>query len=99
VFGIFDVRSSPVDFAFEVYARFNGHEWPIGHIAHAASAGEESLRIDSDYKNYPLPQPPAKIDIIMRSSPKVASRTLGLYKIWNGEIVLKDVPIDSRPAP
>jgi hypothetical protein len=99
VFGIFEVRPAPVNFAFDVFARFGGRDWPIGHIARAANAPLENLRIDSDYKNFPMPQPPPTVDIVLRSNPKVALGTLDLYSIWNGELVLKNIGFKNRSEP
>ncbi|HZL37738.1 MAG TPA: hypothetical protein VFC78_20645 [Tepidisphaeraceae bacterium] len=96
VFGELQVGHTPLDIAFKVYARFDGHDWLIGHIAHAASAPTESLRIDSDYKNQPLPEPPGTVDIVFRSDAAVASDALFITEIWKGDLIKHNVAIETR---
>jgi hypothetical protein len=33
-------------------------------------------------------------DVILKSDPAAAARTLNIERIWDGEITLKDVPIE-----
>jgi hypothetical protein len=95
VFGSIDFGTVPVNVAFDVFAKYGGKEYPIGHFA--AAAGEYSFntggRCDSDPSN-PLPKPPPTIDIVLRTNPAVARTTIDLFQIWNGEIDFPNIPIN-----
>ena len=88
-----DTNSFPVDAAFDMRVRFNGRDYPFGgvsfhkNVASGYSTGRTDFEAD----------PPAKIDILLRSSESVARETVDLTRIWKGEIVLKDVDV-IRPA-
>jgi hypothetical protein len=85
----------PEDVAFEVFVRSNGKEYPAGAIYFRK--GSESTfgvsTIDS-----PKDDPPM-VDVILRSSEKVAEGTPDMTRIWKGEIVLKDVPLGGSAGP
>jgi len=97
IYGTIDVNPAPVNMAFEVFARYGGHEYPIGRFMKAAEGLSHEFRCDSE-PDTSLPKPPARIDVVLRSSPKAARATLALHKIWNGEIVLAGVPITDTAA-
>ena len=58
VFVILDVHHATVSYAFNVYARIGGHNWPIGHITHAAGAGEGPFLMQSDSASDSMPCAP-----------------------------------------
>jgi hypothetical protein len=43
----------------------------------------------------PLETPPLSVDLIFRSSEKLARGSVDQFEIWNGELLLKDVPVIS----
>jgi len=92
LYGALEVLPVPVNVGFDVFARYDDVEYPVGRVTMAAGALRDGFRCDSELKKY-LPKPPPTIDLVLRSSPKAARATLNLYQIWNGEIVIRDVPI------
>jgi hypothetical protein len=89
-----NVTAAPVDIAFDVFLRdATGKEWPVGGINFhkGANAG-----YGTGTPYFPKPSPD-KIDLIFRSSEAVARGTTDLTQIWQGEIVLPNVPI-KKPA-
>jgi len=97
IFGSIEIEGLPVNIAFDVFARYNGNEYPLGQIAVAAGARGIGTRCDSEVGKS-LPKPPATIDIVFRTSPKAARTTLDLYQIWDGELVFSGVPIRDLAA-
>jgi hypothetical protein len=99
--GQLKISPVPVGVAFDVYARVDGHEWELGHGAGAAGDAEAFIGLQSEGREAPMPiKVPDSIDIILRSSTRVAAGTLDLYSVWNGELVLKKVPfIDHSSEP
>jgi hypothetical protein len=95
--GVLWLDPLPANIAFDVFARYGGHEYPIGHISHAAGKPQNGQRCDSELDKH-LPTPPPTIDIVLRSNPAVARQTLNLYEIWDGELVFPNVPIKINPA-
>jgi hypothetical protein len=91
LFGVLEMAPLPMNIAFDVFAQYGGHQYPIGHFIQ--SAGGVGHYIWCKSQRHVLPKPPPTIDIVLRSSPKAARTTLDLYRIWNGEIVLREVPV------
>lgn len=83
------IRPPPVDIGFDVYAKFTGHEWLLGHYARTAAARWDY----PDFLQSALPKPPAKIELIFRASRKAAADSLDVYEIWDGQLDLKDVSV------
>ena len=86
---VLDLRNAPANAAFEVFARIDGREYPIGTMA--LSKGKQmgfGLSADS-IKGINAEQ----MDFILRSSEKVARGTVELYEIWKGEITLQGVKV------
>jgi hypothetical protein len=90
--GFIKTTQLPVNVTFKVFASYSGHEYPIGEMAQSASASEGEYRFDSEWKKA-LPNPGKTIDLVLRSSVPVAQSTLNLYEIWDGQIILRNVPI------
>lgn len=84
-----DLRNAPANAAFEVFARIDGREYPIGTMALAKGkqmgfhlAADSIKGIDAK-----------RMDFILRGSEKVARRTVDLDEIWSGEIVLEGIEV------
>jgi hypothetical protein len=82
----------PIDLAFRVTVRADGNDWPCKlPICFEGNLGPlgSSLTKVSNFR--------AKTaDIILQSDPAAAARTIDIDRIWDGEIVLKDVPVGTR---
>jgi hypothetical protein len=96
--GMIYLDRPPVDVAFEAFARLpDGREYKLGTVA-APKGANGGWTVGAHEK--PPPFAP-RIDVILRSSPAAARETTGITQIWNGEVVLKDVPVEqpaTRPA-
>jgi hypothetical protein len=79
----------PANLAFDVIVRFDGKEYPLFPFkALQGWGGGDELRGD-----LPVDSLPAACDLILRSDPKIARETGDMNKIWNGQIVLTNIPI------
>jgi len=87
--GEIELTAPPVNLAFEVFARIDGKEYPMGTLAalKGAQGGFGAYCRTAADKVAP------KCDIVLRSSEAVAKGTLDMMELWKGEIVLKDVPL------
>jgi hypothetical protein len=94
--GYLDVSALPVNIAFDLFARYNGKEWPIGHVTRSAHSPVTIMSFASDPDAQPIPRPPPTVDLIFRSNPRVALTTVDMDHIWNGQIVLKQIPTTPR---
>jgi hypothetical protein len=89
-----DAKALPVDTAFEGFIRVGGKEYPCSSVDfRKGTPGGYSTGTNK----FPKPMPP-KADLILRSSERVARGTTDLTQIWQGEIVLRDIPVQ-RAAP
>jgi hypothetical protein len=84
-----DAAALPVDVAFDVFARFNGKEHPIGTVSFRKGARGGYA---AGARDFPA-DPPQLVDVIFRSSEAVARETMELTRIWMGEIVIPGVPL------
>jgi len=83
-----DSNGLPVDAAFDVYARFDGHEQRLGGVClrKGVNGGHTGIApLTSDL--------PATVDLVFRASEPVARETVDLTRIWKGELVLAGVPV------
>jgi len=78
----------PANLAFEVFARIDGLEYPFAEVIFRKGSKWAGF---STTGQLPEGVRPGKVDLILRSSEKVAGETLDLFEIWKGEIVLQDV--------
>jgi len=80
----------PASLAFEVIARIDGKEYPFAEVIF-----RKGMYWDGTTTSGQLPDRmrPRKMDLILRSSDKVAGKTVDLFEVWKGEIVLPDVPV------
>lgn len=88
----FDVAatSPPVGLAARVSLRdAAGVEWPVG--THTFPAGAETFRRFS----HPVPAgfDATRVDVVLRSGAEAATRSLDVEDVWEGEIVLRNVPV------
>lgn len=91
--GEIKIEAPPVPVCFDVFARVGNTEYPLGSIDKARG---ESTNWGVSGSKCPV-VPFDKCDIILRSSPRSARRTIDLYEIWSGELVYKDVPVTAGP--
>ena len=85
-------KGLPVDTAFQVFVRIKGTEYPMGGIYIHNSSLAASYHSTSTNK---IPaELPSHTDVILRSSEAVARQTAGITRIWKGEIVFRDLPIE-----
>lgn len=89
------VEQPPMAVAFDIFARSGGHEERLGSLVGLANArGMTQLRV--------LPGalfPQAKnIDLIFRTNPALAEKWLTITEVWDGEIVIPNVPIAPVPT-
>ncbi len=86
----------PIDVAFDIFLR--GHEdgEPVGSIA--APGAAYSGRRSGSLSVYDLPElhpGVTRIDLTLRPSPELAERQYGGFeRIWGGDILIDDVPVD-----
>jgi hypothetical protein len=87
------IDALPIGIAFEVFASFNGGEYPLGSITRASSeAGPMQFKLTArQVLNAP---PPPKVDLIFRPNEKLAVRTIDLEEIAGDELVMKDVTVN-----
>jgi hypothetical protein len=100
----FTFHPAPVSMAYRIFVRSGEREWQVGSIAQPAgrslnmttSGDIDGLEADS-------------IDVVLRPDVEVALDSVELTEFWNGEIVVKGVPViypdarlraqSSSPAP
>jgi hypothetical protein len=100
--GMILVSPVPVNLSFDVLARVGDTEEHIGAIAVHANMS----RITNAQRLHRHPRevfPGAdKFDLILRSGPEGAEESMDIYEAWEGEIVIRDVPLthsgDPSPA-
>lgn len=91
-----NLKSLPVNVAFDVYWRINDREWRVGQAAVAAHQTHgfgQHMRIDD------LPADVNDVTIVLRASEDAARRTTDLTEIWDGEIVIDKIPVEQRGMP
>jgi hypothetical protein len=80
----------PVNLAFEVFLRVGLKEYDAGKWC-ADSDGRGEVGSIGDWYEGPDVN---SVDLILRSSRRVARRTVDLFEIWEGELVFEDVPVE-----
>jgi hypothetical protein len=88
----------PVDYAFDLLVRSGSESWLLTTI------DSESIKDTptSDGLRVHIVEPAQRftsdrVDIILKSNQAVAARTFSLERIWGGEIIFEDVPVDWQP--
>ena len=93
------IHNPPMGAAFEIFVRVGEREWSVGMLA--AEQGERerrhtALRRTGGAVANPFisdfPADAMIVDVVLRPSVEAAERA-GVLKIWDGEIVFKDVPM------
>ena len=88
--GLFDFDAPPMDFAFDVFVRSGEREWPVGQID---SETEHPWDFSGSFGGPVDGVLGDRVDVILRPSQAAARQTLRITRIWNGEIVLENVPL------
>lgn len=91
IHGEVELKRPPVNVAFEVFARSGDVERRIGQ-ATAGPSRWVTVHLRGNLNAMPTDH---RVDVVLRSSRKAAAATLDLYQIWEGEIVIPDVPIEN----
>lgn len=88
-----DFDTLPIPVGFQVLWRVGEQEWPVQRITaletegsverHGPIMGVDGFPIDA-----------TRVDIILRSSAQSAEQRAGLDRIWQGEIVIPNLPLD-----
>jgi hypothetical protein len=92
----FGRHALPIDMAGTVVLRANGREW----IAYSNTFHKSNSSIgNSELFECSVPGLTADhIDVIFKPDLKVAAGTLDVTQIWDGEVVIKNVPVNGLPA-
>ena len=98
VWGDLLVPEVTLDLAFEVFARVGDQEILIGP---AIIRGRPVRNPDSialleavcHASGATLPEGTTRVDLVARSSRRVAAATMDMKRIWDGELVIRDVPV------
>ncbi len=93
----FRLTNLPADVAFDSIWRAGDREWPIGTIAGRGGSGQHATNYGGDAPA--LDPGTAAVDIILRPSIKAAARNIDVVDIWDGEIVIENVPVEWPDAP
>ena len=91
------VDGPPVGIGYEVFARWGGQEKKLGRFA--APAGKRNHGYGTGTEVGELTA--EKIDLILRPSIDAAISTTDVFEIWDGEIVIRDLPVQypaTQPA-
>jgi hypothetical protein len=94
--GQFQIDTSPANLAFDVIARFGGEEFSLGSIVCGKGAGTDYSVIGRVGHLDPTSHP-TTIELILRSSEKVARQTVDMHDMWKGELVYPNVPVQIDP--
>jgi len=87
-------KALPVDIAFLVFVRIKGIEYPMGEVYFHNSSAVTALDSHSTGTNKLPPELPSNADVILRSSEAVARHAAGITRIWKGEIIFQNLPIE-----
>jgi hypothetical protein len=98
------IAHPPADAAFEILWRIGNPDLPGGF--HEASMGTMSMTagmLGSAIFGRLLPEafvasPPDTVDVVLRPSTAAAAKEGRITRIWNGEIVYRDVPVTRSTA-
>jgi len=81
----------PLDLAFDILIRIKGMEIRVGTVYLRKNLlGGTTIFLAKN--NFPA-DPPASMDVILRSSEAAARQTIDIKRIWKGEIILSNVPV------
>jgi hypothetical protein len=83
------ISNAPVNIAADAFISYAGREQPLNYLTYNANNG----LWDCGIQGAVTPPPPAKIDIVLRPSEKIARGTVDMKTYWNHELVFHDVPV------
>ena len=91
IFGSIRPKNLPIDCAFSIFALWDGKEYPCGQFI----VKKEDTRFSDTTIMGHLPANPkrATIDLILRTNTKLAEEQVDFTEIWDGEIMLKNIPV------
>jgi hypothetical protein len=95
--GELQVTAVPIDIAFNVLARLNGHEYSLGSV-NCAKGSSTHYGIGGAVSGTGASTQPSTFDLILRSNEHVARNTVGLHSAWKGELVYPKVPFIVVPG-
>lgn len=98
-YGYITPWNPPLDLAFDVFWRVGDREFALGMFT-----------LDNDGPHEPrhppygthfatlhdFPETADTVDVIFRTSPAAARRTIGIERIWDGQIIVEGVPLKKR---
>jgi hypothetical protein len=88
------IENSPVNLAFEIFARDAGaKEHPVGRVTAFAGTRENH---GVNQREFPPGPNVGTVDVIFRSSERVVKGTTDLYRVWRGEIVIPNVVVKAE---
>ena len=93
--GSIGYNHAPAPMACEVFAIANGIQYPLGSMHFSYLRGNGWLGIEHPYIQKDFHGP---IDLILRSSRRVAIETTDMTSMWVGEITISNVPVAPCPA-
>jgi ribosomal protein L40E len=83
------------DFAFDVYLEADGERWHIGSLCRHSGSGIITFGLGAIW---PESVDPKKVDVVFEPSVGAAEESLDVFRIWNGTIRIKDVPVMEVPV-
>ncbi len=93
VTGWFEVVDPPMDFAFDVFVSVGEREWLVGQVD---SEVDGQTGLGRMFSRWVTDLDRDRVDLILRPSRSAARRTLGITRIWDGEIIIEDVALTPR---
>jgi hypothetical protein len=86
------INNPPVPLAYRVFLRSGDREWPFVNL-HVVAGQNTGWGTGATVKGFDAD----RVDLVCRPDPQVAMETVDLHEYWDGEIVIKDVPV-KRPT-
>jgi len=86
-----NLEKPPINVAFSVFAKVGDKEFRLGDLAGNTSANGGTF-MSADVQNIPL----GKLQLIFRSDPAVARKTIDQVQIWKGEVILDNVELKEK---
>ena len=78
-----------MNFAFDVFLKVEDREWPMGQVALPAGSGSHGFAFGGQIEGLES----KSVDVVLRTSPAAAERTVDLYEIWGGDVVIEGVEL------
>lgn len=99
--GRFILRGSPpMPLAFDIYWRLgegeSAREWWAGSIVMSTRQGEANVPLYGELDGFDLSA--THVNVVLRPSPAAAVRDRGIDRIWDGEVIIRNVPLAQPPA-